>query len=107
MVAATTGFMLLWTSSATAVNFLTLGALSGRILAWWAALGGFGALVGQKAIRALITRTGRPSIVTLLLATLSARAPRERKLEPRPPASLPISIHCLPTPRPHPPALTA
>ena len=64
---ATTGFMLLFTGFAGTTEYLTLGRLPWRYLLWFGTIGAIGAQMGQRVVKRLIARTGRPSIVVLLL----------------------------------------
>lgn len=64
---ATTGFMLLFTGFAGTTEYLTVGRLPWRYLLWFGSLGVIGAQMGQRFVKRLISRSGRPSIVVLLL----------------------------------------
>ncbi len=67
VVAATTGFMLLWTGFAGSAAYLAVGKLPWRYFLWFGTLGAVAAQSGQRVVKYLIDRTGRPSIVVLLL----------------------------------------
>lgn len=64
---ATTGFMLLFTGFAGTTEYLAVGRLPWRYLLWFGAIGVCGAQAGQQLVKRLIERSGRPSIVVLLL----------------------------------------
>jgi len=74
VVTATTGFMLLFTGLAGTVEYTAAGALPWRFLLWFGALGVVGGQVGQRVVRSLVERTGRPSIVIFLLGGIIALA---------------------------------
>ena len=67
---ATTGFMLLFTGFAGTTEYLTLGRLPWRYLLWFGSLGAIGAQCGQRIVKRLIARSGRPSIVVVQQPTL-------------------------------------
>jgi len=71
---ATTGFMILFTAMGGTVKYLTIGKLSWQMFVWFAAVGAVGGQTGQRLVRRLIQRTGRPSYVVFLLGGIIAVA---------------------------------
>lgn len=67
MVAATTSFMLVFTSLSGATEFLLLGSLSWQYLLWYGGLGALGAQAGRRVVSVAVRRTGRSSIIVLCL----------------------------------------
>jgi len=71
---ATTGFMILFTAMGGTAKYLTIGKLSWQMFLWFAAVGAVGGQTGQRLVRRLIQRTGRPSYVVFLLGGIIAVA---------------------------------
>ena len=65
--AASTGFMILFTALSSTVQYLTVGNLPWRFALWYGAIGILGGQTGQRVVKRIIDRTGRPSIVVCLL----------------------------------------
>ena len=68
IVAATTGFMLVWIEVGGTTSYLLLGDLAYQHALWFGILGSLGGVTGQLAVRSLVRRTGRPSILVFLLS---------------------------------------
>jgi len=66
--AATSGFMIFFTASATTVQFLILGMLRFDYTVWYGTIGLIGGVLGKKIVEVLIRRYSRPSIVIFVLA---------------------------------------
>ena len=71
---ATTGFMILFTALGGTVKYLAVGRLPWRFLLWFGSIGVLGGQTGQRLVKKLIQRTGRPSIMVILLGTIIALA---------------------------------
>ena len=67
---ATTGFMILFTAFGGTVKYLAVGKLPWRYLLWFGCVGALGGQVGQRVVKKVLLRTGRPSIVVLLLGSI-------------------------------------
>jgi uncharacterized membrane protein YfcA len=67
---ASTGFMILFTALSGTVQYLALGKLPWRYALWFGSIGAIGGQTGQRVVESLIDRTGRPSIVVILLACI-------------------------------------
>jgi uncharacterized membrane protein YfcA len=67
---ATTGFMILFTAFGGTVKYLAVGKLPWRYLLWFGCIGALGGQVGQRVVKKVLLRTGRPSIVVLLLGSI-------------------------------------
>ncbi|KNC56363.1 uncharacterized protein AMSG_02333 [Thecamonas trahens ATCC 50062] len=65
---ATSGFMIMFTSSATVAQFVVLGQLALPYAAWFAGWGFVAALCGQYLLRAAVARTGTQSLIAFLVA---------------------------------------
>lgn len=74
VVTATTGFMLLWTASAGTIQYLTVGKLPWRFALFFGMFGVLGGQIGQRVVKRIVGRTGRPSIVIFLLGSIIALA---------------------------------
>ena len=66
--------MLLFTGMAGTIEYSAVGALHWRFGLWFGALGALGGQVGQRVVRRLVERSGRPSIVIFLLGGVIALA---------------------------------
>lgn len=64
---ATTGFMILFTALGGTVKYLTIGKLSIFHLLWFGGLGICGGQTGQRVVKKIIQKTGRPSYVVFIL----------------------------------------
>ena len=67
---ATAALMMLFMSSTTVTQFLLFGALEPHFAAFYGGVGVLGSVVGNKAAKAILLRTGRPSLGIFLLAFL-------------------------------------
>ena len=56
------------------VKYLTIGKLPWRHLLWFGAIGGVGGYTGQRVVKQLIKKTGRPSYVVFILGGIIALA---------------------------------
>jgi uncharacterized membrane protein YfcA len=70
VTAATTSFMVLFTSASVSVQYLLLQLLDWRLALWHWALGLVAAFIGQTALDALMKRYQRQSLIAFLLAGL-------------------------------------
>eukprot|EP00298_Acanthocystis_sp_HF-20_P010055 c18644_g1_i3.p2 GENE.c18644_g1_i3~~c18644_g1_i3.p2 ORF type:complete len:121 (+),score=47.14 c18644_g1_i3:421-783(+) len=68
--AATSGFMIFFTSSATTMQFMILGMLRWDYTMWYGAIGLLGGYLGKKIVEVLIKKYARPSIVIFILALI-------------------------------------
>ena len=66
--------MILFTALGGTVKYLAVGRLPWRFLLWFGSIGVLGGQTGQRLVKKLIQRTGRPSIVVFLLGTIIALA---------------------------------
>lgn len=64
---ATSSFMILFTSSATSIQFMILGKLPLNYAVWYFFVGVFAAVVGQLALAAIIKKYKKQSYVGFLL----------------------------------------
>lgn len=64
---ATTGFMILFTAMGGTVKYLTIGKLAWRHFLWFGAIGALGGQTGQRVVKKIIEKTGRPSYVVFIL----------------------------------------
>jgi len=64
---ATTGFMILFTAMGGTAKYLTIGKLPWRHLAWFGSIGVIGGQTGQRVVKRIIQKTGRPSYVVFIL----------------------------------------
>ena len=72
--AATTGLMLIFTGAAGASEYLAVGLLPWRYALWFGGLGFAGGQTGQRVVRRMVERSGRPSLVVCLLGAVIAAA---------------------------------
>ena len=70
VAAASTSFMILFTSSSISVQYLVYGSLDVRLGAWFFAIGIVAAFFGQIVLDAAIRRYKRQSLVAFLLGSL-------------------------------------
>eukprot|EP00298_Acanthocystis_sp_HF-20_P010054 c18644_g1_i2.p1 GENE.c18644_g1_i2~~c18644_g1_i2.p1 ORF type:complete len:483 (+),score=179.39 c18644_g1_i2:31-1449(+) len=68
--AATSGFMIFFTSSATTMQFIILGMLRFDYTVWYGTIGLIGGILGKKIVEVLIKKYARPSIVIFILALI-------------------------------------
>ena len=66
--------MLMFTGFAGTTEYLAVGALPYKYLLWFGSIGALGGQVGQRVVRRLVERTGRPSYVVFLLGGVIALA---------------------------------
>ena len=66
--------MILFTALGGTIKYLAVGRLPWRFLLWFGSIGVLGGQTGQRLVKKLIVRTGRPSIVVFLLGTIIALA---------------------------------
>ncbi len=66
--------MILFTALGGTIKYLAVGRLPWRFLLWFGSIGVLGGQTGQRLVKKLILRTGRPSIVVFLLGTIIALA---------------------------------
>lgn len=71
---ATTGFMVLFTAFGGTLKYLSVGKLAWRHFLWFAAIGALGGQTGQRTVKRLVVKTGRPSIVIFILGGVIALA---------------------------------
>jgi len=71
---ASTGFMILFTALAGTVQYLAVGKLSWRMFVWFGIIGAIGGQTGQRVVKKLILKTGRPSLVVFILGIIIALA---------------------------------
>mmetsp|Transcript_14600 Transcript_14600/g.29249 ORF Transcript_14600/g.29249 Transcript_14600/m.29249 type:complete len:163 (-) Transcript_14600:221-709(-) len=71
---ATTGFMILFTALGGTVKYLAIGKLAWRHLLWFAFIGAIGGQTGQRVVKRVIQKTGRPSFVIFILGGIIALA---------------------------------
>jgi len=64
---ATTGFMILFTAFGGTVKYLTIGKLGWQHFLWFGSIGVLGGQTGQRVVKRLIQKTGRPSYVVFIL----------------------------------------
>lgn len=64
---ATTGFMILFTALGGTIKYLTIGKLPWQFFLWFGSIGVLGGQTGQRVVKRLIVRTGRPSYVVFIL----------------------------------------
>jgi uncharacterized membrane protein YfcA len=69
---ASTGFMILFTALSGTVQYLAVGKLPWRYALWFGSIGAIGGQTGQRVVKSFIDRTGRPSIVVILLGCIIA-----------------------------------
>jgi hypothetical protein len=67
---ASTGFMILFTAFSSTVLYLTVGSLPWQFALWFGAIGAIGGQTGQRLVKQIVDRTGRPSIVVCLLGAI-------------------------------------
>jgi len=67
---ASTGFMILFTALAGTVQYLAVQKLGWQYALWFGCIGAAGGQTGQRIVKRLIERTGRPSIVVLMLGSI-------------------------------------
>jgi len=67
---ASTGFMILFTALAGTVQYLAVKKLGWQYAVWFGCIGALGGQTGQRVVKRLIERTGRPSIVVLMLGSI-------------------------------------
>jgi uncharacterized membrane protein YfcA len=68
--AASTGFMILFTALSSTLQYLAVGELPWRYALWFGAIGAIGGQTGQRVVKSYIDRTGRPSVVVILLGSI-------------------------------------
>jgi hypothetical protein len=68
--AASTGFMILFTALSSTVQYLAVDELPWRYALWFGSIGAIGGQTGQRVVKTFIDRTGRPSIVVILLGSI-------------------------------------
>jgi uncharacterized membrane protein YfcA len=68
--AASTGFMILFTGLSSTVQYLAVGELPWRYALWFGSIGAIGGQTGQRVVMSYIDRTGRPSVVVILLGSI-------------------------------------
>ena len=71
---ASTGLMMIFTSFSSTVQYLAVGRLPWRYALWFGSIGAIGAQTGDRVVKHLVDRTGRPSIVVILLGGLIGAA---------------------------------
>ena len=71
---ATTGFMILFTALGGTVKYLAVGKLPWRHFLWFASIGAIGGQTGQRVVKRIVQRTGRPSLVVFILGGIIALA---------------------------------
>jgi uncharacterized membrane protein YfcA len=71
---ATTGFMILFTAMGGTVKYLSVGKLAWRHFLWFAGVGGLGGYSGQRIVKKIIAKTGRPSYIVFILGGIIALA---------------------------------
>lgn len=64
---SSTGFMILFTAFASAVQYFAVGRLGWQFALWFALIGAIGAQTGQRVVKKIVNKTGRPSVVIFLL----------------------------------------
>jgi hypothetical protein len=62
--------MMLFMSSTTVTQFLLFGALEPRFAVFYGGVGCLGSVLGNRAAKTILLRTGRPSLGIFLLAFL-------------------------------------
>ena len=62
--------MILFTALSSTVQYLTVGSLPWRFALWFGSIGILGGQTGQRVVKRIIDRTGRPSIVVCLLGAM-------------------------------------
>lgn len=67
---ASTGFMILFTALAGTVQYLAVSKLGWQYALWFGSIGAVGGQTGQRVVKRLIEKTGRPSIVVLMLGSI-------------------------------------
>jgi len=67
---ATSSYMILFTSSATSVQFLILGRLPYRHAAWYFVTGVLAAIVGQYGVAEILKKYKKQAFINFLLATI-------------------------------------
>ena len=72
VVAATSTFMIMFTSSSSSLMYLFAGSISWARFVLYFIIGGFGAMAGQLALSAVLKRYKKQYIVAFLLGTLVA-----------------------------------
>jgi uncharacterized membrane protein YfcA len=71
---ASTGIMMIFTSFSSTVQYLAVGRLPWKYALWFGSIGVIGAQTGDRVVKHLVDRTGRPSIVVILLGALIGAA---------------------------------
>ena len=59
--------MILFTAFASAVQYFAVGRLGWQFALWFALIGAIGAQTGQRVVKKIVNKTGRPSVVIFLL----------------------------------------
>ena len=59
---ATTGFMILFTAFGGTVKYVAVGRLPWQYLLWFGGIGIAGGQTGQRVVKKLLAKTGRPSL---------------------------------------------
>lgn len=67
---SSTGFMILFTALASAVQYFAVGRLGWQFALWFALIGAIGAQTGQRVVKKIVHKTGRPSVVIFLLGSI-------------------------------------
>ena len=62
--------MILFTAFSSTVLYLTIGSLPWQFALWFGAIGAIGGQTGQRLVKHIVDRTGRPSIVVCLLGAI-------------------------------------
>jgi len=62
--------MILFTALAGTVQYLAVQKLGWQYALWFGCIGAAGGQTGQRIVKRLIERTGRPSIVVLMLGSI-------------------------------------
>lgn len=70
VAAATASFMILWTSTATTLEFFLLGRLDWRFALWYGVTGMVGSFLGQLVLARVVNHYGRQSFVALFVGTI-------------------------------------
>ena len=71
---ATTGFMILFTAFGGTVKYVAVGRLPWQYLLWFGGIGIAGGQTGQRVVKKLLAKTGRPSLVVFILGSIIALA---------------------------------
>lgn len=62
--------MILFTAFSSTVLYLTVGSLPWQFALWFGTIGAIGGQTGQRLVKQIVDRTGRPSIVVCLLGAI-------------------------------------